>query len=85
MRGPAAVKVTGILVLALSGVLGLSHPTSAQATAAGSPELTVDRAGLEDEGRLMLEEGRRLAAAGRPHDALPFYTQALDMAQVALD
>lgn len=53
-------------------------------TAPAARPQAVPQSALEEEGRLMLGQGRQLAAAGRPQDALPFYTQALDMAQVSL-
>ncbi|MCG8456497.1 MAG: tetratricopeptide repeat protein [Holophagales bacterium] len=40
--------------------------------------------GTDEEAQLMLEEGRSLAEAGRASEALPFYEQAVDMAEARL-
>ncbi|MEO1366986.1 MAG: tetratricopeptide repeat protein [Acidobacteriota bacterium] len=89
-RGPAASIFSA---LAAAAALAWSVPASvlvavsvvpAAPAAAQDAEAPRTDAALEEEGLLMLAEGRRLAAEGRPRDALAFYTQALDMAQVAL-
>ncbi|MEO1084983.1 MAG: tetratricopeptide repeat protein [Acidobacteriota bacterium] len=69
---------------AFAAALALAWAVAVAPAAAQDAPAPRTAAALEEEGRLMLEEGRRLAAEGRPRDALPFYTQALDMAQVAL-